>query len=58
MADDKTKQGVADRSRINVNEDYEVAYWTDALNVTRDELEQAVREVGTSAAAVRKYLNK
>ncbi|MCE7043157.1 DUF3606 domain-containing protein [Dyadobacter sp. CY312] len=58
MADDKTKQGVADSSRINVKEDYEVAYWTDALNVTREELEQAVREVGTSAAAVRKYLNK
>ncbi len=28
MADDKTKRGPADRSRINVNEEYEVRYWT------------------------------
>jgi hypothetical protein len=58
MADDKTKQGPADRGRINVNEDYEVAYWTDALGVTREELEAAVKKVGTASDAVRTYFNK
>jgi hypothetical protein len=28
MSDDKSNRGPADRARINVNEDYEVAYWT------------------------------
>ena len=56
MADDKTKRAPADSSRINVNEDYEVSYWTGALNCTREELEKAVKEVGTSARAVREYM--
>jgi hypothetical protein len=28
MADDLTKRGSQDRARINMSEDYEVAYWT------------------------------
>lgn len=58
MADDKSKVAPGDRSRINVNEDYEVAYWTKALGCTKQELEKAVKEVGVSASAVKKYFNK
>lgn len=58
MADDKTKKGPADSSRINMNEDYEVSYWTSALGVTREELTKAVKAAGSSADAVRDYLNK
>ncbi|MBN9040180.1 MAG: DUF3606 domain-containing protein [Rhizobiales bacterium 62-47] len=58
MSDDKTKVGQQDRSRINMNEDYEVRYWTKHLGVTRDELERAVGKVGNAAAAVRKELGK
>jgi len=58
MADDKTKKGPADSSRVNVEEDYEVTYWTDTLGCSKEELRKAVKEVGTSAKAVRAYLNK
>jgi hypothetical protein len=58
MADDKTKVAPGDRSRININEDYEVSYWTKALGCTKQELEKAVKEVGVSASAVKKYFNK
>ena len=58
MADDKSKVAPGDRSRININEDYEVAYWTKALGCTKQELEKAVKEVGVSASAVKKYFNK
>lgn len=58
MADDKTKKGPADSKRINVHEDYEVAYWTDVLHVTKDELVDAVKHAGTSVEAVREYLEK
>jgi hypothetical protein len=27
MADDKSKRGGSDRSKINIHEDYEVRYW-------------------------------
>lgn len=58
MADDKTKQGPADSSRINLSEDYEVTYWTQALGITKEKLTEAVKEVGSSAKAVRDYLVK
>jgi hypothetical protein len=58
MADDKTKKGPADSSRINLNEDYEVAYWTEALGVSEEKLQEAVKEAGTSANAVREHLAK
>ena len=58
MADDKTKKGPADSSRVNVNEDYEVAYWTDAFDCTKQELIEAVEKVGTSSKAVKDYLSK
>ena len=58
MADDTTQRGTQDRSRVNVHEDHEVAYWTKKWGVARADLEAAVEKVGTSAAAVAKALGK
>lgn len=58
MTDDKSKTGGPDRERINVNEDYELQYWTKALGVSADELREAVKAVGPTAAAVRQRLGK
>ncbi|RTL73687.1 MAG: DUF3606 domain-containing protein [Bradyrhizobiaceae bacterium] len=58
MADDLTKKGPQDRSHINMNEDYEVKYWTHHLGVSREELQRAIDKVGTSVATVRKELGK
>ena len=53
MVDDLTKKGSEDRSRINVNEDNEVRYWTRELCVTEARLREAVVEVGGNVIAVR-----
>jgi hypothetical protein len=45
-----------DRSRVNIDEPYEVRYWTQALGVSEAKLREAVVAVGTSADAVRRYL--
>ena len=58
MADNLQKAGQQDRSRINVNEEWEVRHWTEALGVTREQLEKAVAEVGVSADAVREHLRR
>ncbi|MGY8564603.1 DUF3606 domain-containing protein [Paracidovorax citrulli] len=58
MSDDKTKSGSPDRDRINLNEDYEVQYWTKALGVTAAQLKEAIKAVGPTAAAVRRHLGK
>ena len=56
MADDKSNRGPADRTRINVNEDYELAYWTKKFGVDADTLRAAVKAVGVSATAVEQHL--
>jgi hypothetical protein len=58
MADDKTKTGPQDLSRIAMGEDYEVAYWTRKLRVSRDTLADAVGSVGTSSQKVADFLGK
>jgi hypothetical protein len=58
MSDDLKNRGEQDRLRINVHEEHEVRYWTKELNVTREELERAVKAVGVMAADVRKHLGK
>jgi hypothetical protein len=57
MADNLKDRGPQDRARINVNETWEVQYWTKELGVTEERLRKAVQKVGTSADAVRKELN-
>lgn len=58
MADDLNNRGRQDRDRIAMSEDHEVRYWTEALGVTKDELQRAVDAVGNSAAKVREFLKK
>jgi hypothetical protein len=56
MADDKSNRGEPDRSRINLTEDYEVRYWTQALGVSRERLEELVKRHGSSADVIRQAL--
>lgn len=58
MSDDLNNRGQQDRARINLNEDHELRYWTEALGVSEARLRQAVQAVGVSADAVRAYLKK
>ena len=58
MADDRTTAGQADRLRINMNEDYEVRYWTQKWNVSREELAAAVRAAGVMVKDVAKKLGR
>ncbi|WP_244832526.1 DUF3606 domain-containing protein [Caballeronia sp. TF1N1] len=58
MSDDKNNRGPADRSRINVHEDYELRYWSDKFGCTHDQLKAAVKAVGVMAVDVEAYLKK
>jgi len=43
MADDKSKRGKPDRSRVNLSESYERRYWCKRIGCTPRELVMAVR---------------
>ena len=56
--DNKSKTHPQDSSRINMNEDYEVRYWTGKFGVSKERLRQAVDKVGVSAKTVEEELKK
>jgi hypothetical protein len=56
VSDDKQNVGSPDRDRISLSEDYEIRDWTKSLNVTEEQLRDAVGKVGNSADKVREYL--
>ena len=49
MADDISKRGSQDRSRINTHEEYEVRYSSKKFGVSEEQLKAAVKKVGNSA---------
>lgn len=58
MADDRSKKGPEDRSKISTSEDWEVRYWCDVLDVTKEELVSAVRAVGNGVDDVKRYFSR
>ena len=58
MADDLKNRGAQDRSRVNVNEDHEVRYWTQKWGVSEERLAAAVNKVGVAVDAVARELGK
>ena len=54
--DDPNKRGSADRSRINVNEEWEVRYWTAELGCSEAELRAAVEAAGVMSEDVARHL--
>jgi len=56
MADDTSKSGGQDRTRINVNQEHELRDWSKKYGCTPEQLKAAVKAVGTMAADVEKHL--
>ncbi len=56
--DNKNLRGPADASRINISEDYEVAYWCKKFGCTKEQLAAAVKAVGVMANKVQQHLSK
>ncbi len=56
MSDDKTKTAPQDAKRVNVNEQYETAYWSQRLATTPEKLKAAVKKVGVMVDDVEKEL--
>lgn len=57
MSDNLNKRKL-DATRINLHEPYELRDWCKSFECTPDELKVAVYKVGTSAKAVKSYIEK
>jgi hypothetical protein len=58
MSDDKMNRGEPDRSRINLNEHYEVSYWSERFGITKEQLKKAVEKVGNSPEDIARLVGK
>lgn len=58
MPDNKSITHPLDAKRIDIHDSAEVRNWCRSLGCTEQQLKDAVRVVGTSGAAVRRYLKK
>jgi predicted DNA-binding protein YlxM (UPF0122 family) len=56
MADNKDLRDGRDRERVAGNEDYEVSYLAEKLNVSAEEVRNAIKQVGNSREKVEEYL--
>jgi hypothetical protein len=51
----KPLKNPADAFLIHLNEDWEIVYWCKKMDCTREEIFEAVKEVGNSPDQVRAY---
>lgn len=58
MSEQANPQPTPDASKINLHEDWEVQTWSRLLDTTEDDLRAAIKVVGPTVSAVRKYLGK
>ena len=55
MVDNTTVRGPQDRSRVAMEQEHEVRYWTERFGVSREDLQAAVNTVGHSVSAIENY---
>jgi hypothetical protein len=58
MADHLKNRGPADRTRINVNEPWEVRWWSGKWSITEAQLRAAIAAVGPMVNNVARHLGK
>ncbi|WP_151956238.1 DUF3606 domain-containing protein [Acinetobacter guillouiae] len=58
MTDDLKIKQPQDPKKININEQWELNYWTKTLSVSEDTLKAAVKAVGVLVIDVKKHLGK
>ena len=56
MSDDTTLRSPQDRSRVAMEQEHEVRYWTERFGVSREDRQRAVDAVGNSVSAIEQRL--
>jgi Protein of unknown function (DUF3606) len=54
----KKKRDYSEKTRIDLNQPYQVAYWKQRFGVSDQELEDAVHAVGTLVKNIEDYLKR
>lgn len=58
MSDNKSQKDQRDRSQVSGSEDYEIQYFKDKMNVSAEEVKDAIRKTGSNdRKKLEDYLN-
>ena len=57
MAENRTS-AQQDRSKVSIDDESALSYWSRELGATKEQLEDALRAVGPSPTDIRAYLNQ
>jgi len=57
VPDDQSNRGPSDANRVNVNELWELHYWSKRFGVSPEELKAGVKKVGVMVANVSRELS-
>jgi hypothetical protein len=58
MGKQPKERDYGDKTRIDINQPYQVAYWKERFGVPEQDLEDAVRAVGASVKKIAAYLKR
>jgi len=58
MSDNLKIRQPQDPTKINTHEEWEMNYWSTKWGVTKEQIKQAVAQVGNGTEKVRQYLRK
>ncbi len=56
MMNSRFQPGPVDPSRVDLTEEHEISYWTEAFNCSAVRLIDALKAVGVDATAVARYI--
>ena len=56
MTMEHSVHGPQDRTRINISQAWEMAFWAQELGVSEQQLREAVQQVGPSTGNIREFL--
>ncbi len=56
--DNTKRKGLLDSSRVNIDEEWKVTYWTEEFKCSVIELETTILQVSTSVDEVKVYLEE
>ena len=55
MADDRSLRGGQDRTRVNIDQDYEAKYWAEKWGISQEELRSAVVKIGPMVSDLERH---
>ena len=58
MSDNTQRRGPEDPTKININQSWEIGYWSEQLRISESELRNAVRHAGPLIANVQRWLKQ